>query len=435
MIEKLELQKKWNNLLNNEIKEVLSFFHSEDFNKIKDNVICANVFVQKYWSQEFDSILFSFDNTVLKNPFFLLSFIESSQFDIDKHLSLVKPLLNDSLFVQRAMAAGQDFYQYSTDDVKNDYHVAVAALKLNGRNFKHLPDEYKGLDEFKMAACENEKNCGFQELSLSDRNNPVYYNIARKCPESYQFFTDSLKIKLKKMVVKTPSLLQYAPNQVKGDDKLIYEMLKDKPFSILYAPEKFRKDKELCYSLFLCDKNVINSFDKEVFEDLDFCKRIINHKLSNAAAMSLFLLLPKEIQTNNEFVKDFIVQNSCILKFVTPEISQDIKFLQLVQSKHCSAFKEIPPEYKKDNLEMMKSLCTVIINKKIKKDPAFSNLKPKEFIDSFPMEKYNNIKEHLLSMSPTIFKPIYEVLNIAILENSLSHKLEVKETKTTLIKI
>ena len=379
--------------------------------------------------------MFSFDHTVLKNPFFISNFIASNQFDLNKHFILIKPFLSDSLFIQKAINSGKDFYQYASDDVKEDYSVVTKALELNGRNFKHLPDEYKNLDEFKMAACKNEKNCGFQELNIFDRNNPVYYNVAKKVPESYQFFSDKLKIKLKSMILKNPLLLQYAPQQVKDDDIFIYKMLKDNPFSILYAPEKFRKDKELCYSLFLIDKNVVSSFNKEVFEDIDFCKSIINQKLSNAGATSFFRLIPEEIQKNDEFVMDFILQNSSILKFMTPSISQNIKFLQSAQIKHPTAFKEIPIDFKKDNLEMMKSLCVVIIKKRVKKDFNFNSLKPREFIDSFPMEKYSNVREHLLSLNPTIFKPIYDALNSAILEKNLSNKLEIKETKTNLIKI
>lgn len=431
----LEIQKKWKNLIENDTKEVFNFSKSEEFDKIKGSTTSASIFVQQYWVQDFNDILFSFSSSVLKNSFFISDLIQSNQFDHDKHFLLVEPFLSDSLFIMKALEKGQDFYQYAQDDAKQDYEVALKAIKHNGRNFKFLPLEYKNLDEFKFLACENEKNCGFQDLELADRNNPVYYNIAKKIPESYQFFSDNLKVKFKKMIVKNPLLLQYAPEQVKSDDKLIYEMLKDKPFSILYAPDKFKQDKELCYSLFLNDKNVINSFDKELFKDIEFCKRIINHNISNLSAINLFSLLPIELQKNNDFLMDFSLKNPTILKYITPDISQNIKFLQLAQSKHVSTFKEISVEYKKDNLLLMKALCTVIINKKVKKDTDFFGVKPKDFIASFPMEKYKNISEHLTSLNPTTFRPIYDVLSAAILEESLDSNLGKKDTKPTLIKI
>lgn len=434
-IKTFEAQKNWEQLLINcPHQAIVDFVGTPDFDLIKNNPTTANLFIRHGRAEKFEQIFFSFPQHVLNNSFLAFQLVDSNSIDLEKkiYLDYFAPFFEDVLFAEKAVNTNSDVYQYLPEKSKLDFYIAHAALKKNGKNFKHLPESLKNIDELKVIACDNKYYSGYQFLSLQDQNKEVYYQLAKKDLSNYEFFSDFLKKKFKNLLLQKPSLLEFAPDALLNNENFVRSVLALEPSSLKWAPEKYQKDKDYCLELYTKNVNAILGFHGDILKDKDFCLKLFSNTAKHNIPLT-WNIIPEEFQTDDEFLRSTIRKNSKFFLVASDKILKDNIFISSVQSNQAETFKNIPDKIKNNNIKLMMDLSLVITQQRIKKNVKFQTLKTKDFINEFKIDE--PIQSYLLKQVFNNFKSLYTELSKILLEKKLEIGLEIKIENKQKIKI
>lgn len=424
----IEAQYQWDVLISNG-DSAQDFFKSDTFNQIKVMPSCALNFVESYFQDDFEEIFFSFDKKAINSPLLALKYIKNHTFNTEEPQikNYLSQFLSDSIFAYEAIKLKPEIYNFLNDDLKHDLLIATQLITKNGMFYSLLPISLKKLNKFKSLALQNKNNSGYEALSAEDKSNEKYIEIAQKDIKNYKFLPDKFKIKLKSQIVKNPFLLEFAPQKLLENDDFIKKVLLSDASSLQWAPEKYKKDSTWCSALYYKNKSCLPYISKELFTE-DFCLEIFlnAHHQSNEVSR-YWENIPPSLQ-NDDFLKKIIIKSDYAINFASHNLLKDENFLIEMQKIHPSLYVHLPDNIKKDNLVLMKNLCEVIAFNKEDNDTrvTFSIVNVDSFIKKFPMEKYLEIRTHLIKKKHKSFNDLLADLKNYSLEQKLGQSLPEK---------
>ncbi|MGR3951715.1 MAG: DUF4116 domain-containing protein [Chlamydia sp.] len=212
-------------------------------------------------------------------------------------------LKNDSQVVSAACENNPNAIQYAGAAIKDNRAFMLPLVQRNGLLLQYASEELKKDLKFVSAACQN--NPGALQYAHHD-------------------FIRKSSLDMISLVEQNGLLLQYASDDLKNDDEVVFNACQNNPTAIQFASDRMRDSDRTMRYLVLHDSLLLQYASDRLKDNLRFVEFACKN---NAEAIQF---ASDTIRGNRAFMVPFIRENKSTLKYATDKLKDDPIFVSTV---------------------------------------------------------------------------------------------------------
>ena len=193
-------------------------------------------------------------------------------------------LKNDREVIFTALKYSSDLLKHASDEIKNDREIIIAALQKNA-------SEYRSECVLKYVSDDFKNDCEIVKIAIKNSDYALRY-ASDKLKNDREFVMTAVK--------KNGHALQSASNELKNDHEIVMTAVKNSGYALQYASEQFKNDREIVMAAVKKNGSALEYASDELKTDREIAMTAMNNSYNGGALK----YASTEIQNDPAFISN-----------------------------------------------------------------------------------------------------------------------------------